>query len=324
MSVTTAPVTRSTLLPAGIGVAMVSAASFGSSGVFAKSLTEAGWTPGGALLVRIALAALILTIPGIVSMRGRWQELFGPGQQRTQLTVLMYGIFSVAGCQLAFFQGIQHVSVGVALLLEYLGPLMLMAWAWGVTRVRPSNTTLVGAAIAIAGLFVVLDVARGATLSLPGIGWGLLAAACVATYFHISGSTGLRLPPVALVWLGLMLGAATLALAGLVGILSIGGSARDVVLRGASLPFWVSAVGVALISTALAYSSGVVATRRLGATVASFVGLAEVLFTVVFAWLLLGQHFGLPQVIGAAVMLTGVVLVQNGTTPREPAGPVPA
>lgn len=320
MSVATVPAATSLALPRGLGFAMLSAAAFGSSGTFAKSLTDAGWSPGGAVTARIGIAALILLIPGWLSMRGRWAELMR--NRRTLLMVVLYGMISVAGCQLAYFLAIQHVSVGVALLLEYLGPVMLMGAMWAVTRSRPSSITLIGAVVAVAGLFVILDVVRGAEVNLAGIGWGLLAAASVATYFYISGHGADEVPPLGLAWLGLSVGAVTLGLGGAVGIVPMAASTANVTLAGTSLPFWVSVLGVAFFSTVVSYSSGVVATRRLGSTVASFVGLSEVLFAVLFAWLLIGERLGMVQLIGAIIVLTGVVLVQHGS--REPAAPVPS
>lgn len=303
---------------------MASAAAFGTSGTFAKSLTDAGWTPGTAVTARVVLAAVVLTVPGLLSMRGRWRTLVR--SPRLLTTVLVYGVASVAGCQLAFFMGIQYVSVGVALLLEYLSPLILMGVTWAVTRRRPAASSLAGAAVAVAGLFVVLDVVSGARVSATGVAWGLVAASCVATYFHISGHGADDLPPLALTWLGLAIGGATLSLGGWSGLLPAGAATADVTLGGTRLPFWISVAGMACIATVVAYATGVVATRRLGAALASFVGMAEVLFTILFAWLLLGEAMGPTQLLGGVVMLAGVLLVQRGLeADDEPAaGPTPA
>jgi hypothetical protein len=58
----------------GLGVAMLAAASFGTSGSFASSLIDAGWSPAGAVTVRLFIAAVALTIPAILVMRGRWAQ----------------------------------------------------------------------------------------------------------------------------------------------------------------------------------------------------------------------------------------------------------
>jgi drug/metabolite transporter (DMT)-like permease len=69
-------------------------------------------------------------------------------------------------------------------------------------------------------------------------------------------------------------------------------------------------VGLALISSVVPYVAGIGAARRLGAKLASFAGLAEVLFAIVFAWLLLGQLPTAMQIVGGVFILAGVALVR--------------
>jgi hypothetical protein len=62
-------------LASGLGVALFSSAIFGLSGSFAKALLETGWTPGAAVTARLTGAALILAIPAVPALRGRWHQL---------------------------------------------------------------------------------------------------------------------------------------------------------------------------------------------------------------------------------------------------------
>src|SRR5262249_22975999 len=100
----------------GLGMAVLSASTFGTSRTFARSLINAGWTAETAVVVRIGIAGLILAIPTVWAMRGRW-----PSMRRSLGTVGVFGVLAVAGAQLAFFKAILYVPVGVALLLEYSG-----------------------------------------------------------------------------------------------------------------------------------------------------------------------------------------------------------
>jgi drug/metabolite transporter (DMT)-like permease len=72
----------------------------------------------------------------------------------------------------------------------------------------------------------------------------------------------------------------------------------------------VPVIGLSLVAAAIAYAAGIAAARRLGATVASFVGLTEVLFAVLIAWVLLGQAPVLTQIIGGIIVLAGIALVR--------------
>jgi drug/metabolite transporter (DMT)-like permease len=101
-----------------------------------------------------------------------------------------------------------------------------------------------------------------------------------------------------------------LAVAGVVGVLPMHVAFADVRLAGRDVSWLVPIAGVALVSTAVAYVTGIAATRRLQAKVASFVGLTEVLFAVLFAWLFLSQLPGGLQILGGAFIVAGVTLVR--------------
>ena len=60
----------------GLALALLSAATFSTSGSFARSLTGAGWSPAAAVAARIGAAAVMLAVPAVLSMRGRWQSLW--------------------------------------------------------------------------------------------------------------------------------------------------------------------------------------------------------------------------------------------------------
>src|SRR4051812_12174554 len=100
---------------AGLGLAIASAAAFGTSGTFGSALIRSGWSPSTVVLVRLALAAAVLAIPTALALRGRFTLL-----RQSAPAVLLYGALAVAGAQVGYFYAIQRLSVGVALMLEYL------------------------------------------------------------------------------------------------------------------------------------------------------------------------------------------------------------
>ena len=153
--------------------------------------------------------------------------------------------------------------------------------------------------------------------------WGLVAAVGLAVFFVGSASEADDLPPVALAALGMAVGAVGLALLGLVRVLPMTFVTHDVVLRGTSWPWWLAIGELAVIAAATAYLLGTFAARRLGSTVASFVGLAEVLFAVLFAWLLLGELSRPLQLVGGLLVVGGVVTVRAGELRRPAVRPRP-
>ncbi|GAA4727268.1 hypothetical protein GCM10025782_27300 [Pedococcus ginsenosidimutans] len=295
----------------GLWLALASAATFGSSGPFAKSLLVEGWSSGAIVLLRVTGASLVLAVPTVLALRGRWSLV------REHLrTVLAYGAVAVAGCQVAYFYAVQRLDVGVALLLEYLGVVLVVLVVWVRTRRAPSALTGLGIVLALAGLVLVLDLGGAVRPDLVGVGWGLVAAAGLATFFVLAAEDS-HLPPVALAGLGMGAGALVLAVLGLVGVLPMRFVATDVTLLGGRAPWWAAVGELALVAAAAAYLLGVTAARILGSTVASFVGLTEVLFAVLFAWLLLGELPGLVQLLGGVGIVAGVVAVRVGELRRE-------
>jgi drug/metabolite transporter (DMT)-like permease len=257
--------------------------------------------------VRVALATLVLAGPAAVALRGRWSLL-----RRNLGLVTGYGLAAVAGCQLTYFYAVEHLDVGVALLIEYTAPVAVLSWMWWRHGHRPGRLTLAGAALALAGLALVLDLLSGADLSLVGVGWALLAMLGAAVYFIVSASEDNGLPPIVLAASGLGLGTLALALAGLVGLVPMDVSTATVSYDGARVPFWLPLVGLGVVTAALAYTTGIAAGRRLGSRLASFAALLEVVAALLFAWLLLDELPQAVQFLGGALILLGVVGVKLG------------
>lgn len=294
-----------TPLASGLWLALISAAAFGSSGSLAKSLLDTGWTPGAAVTVRIAGAALALLVPALIALRGRWYVL-----RRNAGLVTVYGIVAIAAVQLFFFNAVTTLSVGVALLLEYLGVVLVVLWLWLRHGQRPRPWTLLGIVLSVAGLLLILDVTGGMRVDLAGVLWGLGAAVGLAFYFVLSARETTGLPPLVMATGGMVAASVALAVAGLLGVMPVRAAVTDVQLAGTELPWWVPVLGLCLVAAAVAYATGIAATRRLGSKVAGFVGLTEVMFSVLFAWLLIGE-LPLPvQLAGGVLIVAGVVAVR--------------
>jgi drug/metabolite transporter (DMT)-like permease len=301
---TSTPTSR---VASGVGLALLSAVSFGLSGPLAKSLIETGWSAGSAVLVRVLVAAGVLLVPALLALRGRWSVL-----RRHGATIAAYGLVAVAGCQLAYFQAVSRMEVGPALLIEFMSPVAVIGWLWLRHGQRPGRLTVVGALVAIAGLVLVIDLLSGAAVDVVGVLWALGAMTGAAVYWIVSAGDDGDLPGVVLAAGGLLVGGVALLLAGLVGVLHLDVSASDVVLADTSLPWWFAVGALGVVTAALSYVLGIAAVRRLGSRLASFVGLSEALAGVVLAWLLLGEQPRAVQVAGGALVLAGVVLVRLG------------
>ncbi|MGW6658423.1 EamA family transporter [Rhodococcus sp. NPDC055024] len=303
----------------GLIFALLSAATFGISGPFAKSLIESGWSPGGAVFARVAGGALVMMVIAVATQWNRLRQV----STHTR-TVLLYGVFAISGVQLCFFNAVQHLSVGVALLLEYLAPIIVIGWVWITKGTRPSVQTLLGAAVALIGAAVVIDVFGSAEISAAGVAWGLAAAACLAVYFVISERADGDLHPVVLAASGLTVSALVIGTLGLVGILPFQFSASNTVVAEHSVGVWLPVTVLVLVSTVIAYLTGIAAITLLGPTIGSLVALTEVLCAVVAAWILVGESVTALQAAGGAAIIAGLVLARLGqVAPKQiPADPM--
>ncbi|GAA0899450.1 DMT family transporter [Pseudonocardia zijingensis] len=301
----------------GVALAVVSAVTFGLSGPFAKALTDAGWSASGAVLVRmggaaaILLVVLALTRPGVIA-----------AIRSDSPALLLYGVLAVAGVQVAFFNALLYVPVAIALLLEFLGPILVLAWVWLVRRQPLGARTLCGAAIALFGLSLVVQVWTGVELRWEGLAWGLAAAVCQASYFLVADRAGSSTPPLVLAGVGMTVGTVVVVLLGVAGALPIviDTAATGVLLAGVDVGWPLVAFLLVVVSSVIAYLAGVAAIARIGASRGSLVALLEVVASAIASWLLLAQVPTAVQAVGGALILGGVAMT---ITTRRPAAVTP-
>ncbi|MDT0118217.1 DMT family transporter [Microbacterium sp. PRF11] len=306
------PTHRASGAVTGLLIALASALAFSSSGPFVKPLLDGGWSLGAVLLVRMGTAALLLSPALILAVRRQRGFL-----RRHGLLIAAFGLTAVAGCQLFYFAAMQRMPVAVALLIQYIAPVLIVIAVWVRTRRAPSRAVLVGSVVAMLGLVLVVDIS-GARFDLLGTVFALCAAVCAAAYFVIAGRAGDDLPPLALAAGGLLTGTLLMAVLVVSGILPFAAPSITVTLVGLEVPGILPLLWVGAVATTLGYALGVIAVPRIGSRLASFVGLSEVLFALGFAWLLLGETPAPIQFVGGALILVGVVLVRlDAGSPTE-------
>lgn len=299
------PVRRQPRTGTGLLLAVVSAATFGTSGSLGSSLIRAGWSPAAAVTARVTAAALMLVPLMVFVMRGRWHLL-----RRNLRSMALYGVIGVVACQVLYFNALQHLSVGVALMIEYLGVLGVVGWMWARHGQRPRRLTIIGSVLAIGGLGLVLNLFGEAHVDPVGVVWALAAAAALACYFVLSAHIDPEVPPVAMASAGMVVGAGVLWLIGLVGIVPLHRGASTVEFASTRMSWILPVLGLSLVAAVIAYATGITAARILGPRLASFMAMTEVIFAVIFAWLLLDQLPTFVQILGGAFIVTGVALVR--------------
>jgi drug/metabolite transporter (DMT)-like permease len=310
-----------------LGLALLSACAFGGSGVAAKPLIGAGLSPVQVVWLRMACSALVL-LP--VAVRHRDLPRRHPG------LLLGFGLVGVVFVQGCYFFAISRIPVGVALLIEYLGPALLLGYVRFVQRRRVTRAATVGALVTMAGLALVVQFWEGlGGLDPVGVLAALGAALGMVGYFVISEKSGAQaadpagperapIDPLGLTAYGLLIGALMLlpfAQPWSIHWRLLGGQAD---LGGQRLPALVLLGWIVLIATVLAYLTGVASVSRLSAPVAGVVACLEAVVATVLAWVLLGQHLDSPQLFGGLLVLVGACVAQTSGAVAGPArkGPV--
>ncbi|MEU6680088.1 EamA family transporter [Streptomyces sp. NPDC046853] len=300
----------------GLGLALVSAVAFGGSGVAAKPLIEAGLDPLHVVWLRVAGAALVM-LP--VAWRHRGLLLRRPA------LLLGFGLLAVAGVQACYFAAISRIPVGVALLVEYLAPALVLGWVRFVQRRPVTRAAAVGVVLAVGGLACVVEVWAGLSFDAVGLLLALGAACCQVGYFVLSdqgSDAGDDAPdPLGVIAYGLLIGAVVLTVVARPWGMDWSVLAGSADMDGSAVPAWVLIGWIVLLATVVAYVTGVLSVRRLSPQVAGVVACLEAVIATVLAWVMLGEHLSAPQIVGGIVVLAGAFIAQSSTPAKPPGGP---
>ncbi|MEV6945805.1 EamA family transporter [Streptomyces sp. NPDC051172] len=301
----------------GLGLALASAAAFGGSGVAAKPLIEAGLDPLHVVWLRVAGAALVM-LPVAVRHRALLR--------RRPALLAGFGLLAVAGVQACYFAAISRIPVGVALLVEYLAPALVLGWVRFVQRRPVTRAAALGVVLAAGGLACVVEVWSGLSFDAVGLLLALGAACCQVGYFVLSdqgSDAGDDAPdPLGVIAYGLLIGAVVLTAVARPWAMHWSVLTGTAHMDGTPVAALLLLAWIVLIATVLAYVTGVLSVRRLSPQVAGVVACLEAVVATVLAWVLLGEHLSAPQIVGGTVVLVGAFIAQSSAPAKGSAQPV--
>ena len=245
------------------------------------------------MLLRISLSALILLPLARPRLRGH--------TRRAWLTVVAFGT-ALGLMNWSFYGSLAHLPLGVAVTVEFLGPLVLTT----VLSRRPLDFV----AVAAAGVGV-LFISEALTVPLDELSWvGLLLAATAgvlwAAYILLSGRTGAEFEKLDGLALALVVSTIVVLPAGLA---SQDLWTREHVLKG---------LGLAVLSSLLPYSLELLALRRLAANVFGILLSLEPAVAALAGLVILDQTLHPLQVVGLALVVLASTIVMGVKRPEEP------
>ncbi|WP_035738628.1 EamA family transporter [Glycomyces arizonensis] len=296
----------------GVALIMLSSVFFGVCGPFGKTVIQSGLEPVQVTWLRIVGVGLI----AVAAAAWPLLRLRRGGTRPPLATLVLFGLTAVAGVQACYFIAVERLPVGIALLLEFMGPIVVVAWVRFVRRSPLPRAAVIGALLSLAGLCIVVEVWSGLRLDAVGLLAGSAAAACQATYFLSGERLTAKVDVRVMLAVGFTVGALALAPLAAPWALDWASLSSPVSLGGLETTSVVSLVAL-VASTAVAYVLGLTGLRFLSAPVAGALGYAEVVVAALSAWLLLGEALTGPQIVGGLVVVAGVVTAQRAVAKRR-------
>jgi drug/metabolite transporter (DMT)-like permease len=279
----------------GVLLALLSAASFSSLGLFAKLIYTEGFSVPQALAWRFSVAALFLW--SITILRGSWRATLT--QYRDALMLGFAGFAPQAGM---YFMAVRYLDPGLASLLLYLYPSFVVIFGALFLRVMPRKAQVLAVLLSLIGCTMTLWT-RG-SYPLVGYFWGISVAILYAVYLVVSEKVVSRLDPL-FATTNLMSAAAFVYWI----ITLASGSLR----MPASVATALGILGIGILATVVPILTLFAAIRRIGAADTSLVSTVEPLFTIILSALLLGERLTALQLAGGAVILCAVLVLNLKT-----------
>ena len=283
----------------GMLLALAAAVGFGLQAIFATYAYATGMDPITLLVLRFLLSAGAFW--AIIAVRRPAMP-----SRRLLLAGFALGLIPFAVESATFFLSLQYIDAGLAELLFYTSPVIVVVVGILTRREAASPRRLSALTIATAGIALVL--AGGAALHPDPAGIGLALVAAVGYAAFVIGADKLmeQIDPFLL---------AALVFSGAAVSLSGYGAATARVSLDFAPSGWLYLAGLVIASTIVAETAFLIAMRRIGAGTASILSLLEPVVVAGLAWVLFAQHLAPLQLLGGAVVLFAIVLLApRGTT----------
>ncbi len=289
--------------------ALIAAVLFGANGSVTKVIVESGISPAQLTLFRTLGTALVAGAILVITDRSAFRI-----SARTLGVMAILGVMGVAALQFFYAVALSLMPVGITLLLEYTAVLAVAVIAFVFFKEKVRARLWVAIGCVLAGLALVAEI-WSSSLSGPGVIAALLAATALTVYFLVGERQVTATSPMAVAfWSTLFAGLFwaffsawwTLEPSTLTEAAALGGT-----LDAVTVPVWAVLLWNVLLGTFAPFYLSFMAMRRLSATVVGIVASSEVVFGFGFAWLWRGEMLAPVQILGAGVVLLGIVLAQT-------------
>jgi drug/metabolite transporter (DMT)-like permease len=235
---------------------------------------------------------------------------------RRELAFLVaFGLVGIALVQWLYFVAIEHLPVGIALLIEFTAPLFVALFARFVYREHIRRRIWVAVAMCIIGLALVVELWAGVAFSTVGVTAAFGGAFALTAYLLMAERERRHRDAASLSFYGFLFAALLWAVINPLWTFPWDALGEDVSLQGNlseySAPVWALVGFVVVIGTMVTFSLLVGSLRHISATRASIVSTLEPVVATVVAWAWLGETFGATQLVGGAVVIAGILVAES-------------
>lgn len=267
-------------------------------GVIGKALYGLGAGPLEVIALRVAFAFGLLSAV-LVAFRPRLLRI-----PLTRLPVLaLYGLVAVAANFACYFYALRHTTVTTAIVIVYAHPALVAFLSWPLVGERLNRRKLLALGLTLVGVFLVAggyapERLRG---NLLGVGFALGSAAAIS-FYNLMGKRLLQgMNPWTVTFYGFLFGGA--ALGGL-------WAAQGALVPALPAHGWGLILLLAVFPSILAYGLYLKALGRMEASRAAIVATLEPVLASVLAWLALGEVVAPWQLVGGALVISGVLVLR--------------
>jgi drug/metabolite transporter (DMT)-like permease len=235
--------------------------------------------------------------------------------RRELIRLIAFGVLGVALVQLFYFLAIRRLDIGVSLVIQYLGPLIVALWARFVLKENVRRRLWLALAAALAGLTLVVDLWHGVSLDGLGVVWSLCSAVTFAAYMLFAEKAVGERDPITLLCWGFLFASIFWAIVQPWWNFPFDVPGKSVSLLGNlsewHLPVWSLILWMVLLGTIVPFFLIVGSMRHITATRAGITAMVEPVVASIVAWVWLDETLSATQLVGGAIVLAGIILAQS-------------
>jgi drug/metabolite transporter (DMT)-like permease len=292
-------------------MALAAAALWAVNGVVSKVIIESGDIPAERLTEVRTTGAFLLLAAVLVGTRPESLRV-----RRAELPMLLvFGVLGLAFVQWFYFVAISRLDIGVALLIQYIAPVLVALWARFAYHEPVRRRIWAALGLSILGIALLVELWKGLTLDGLGVAAALGSAVTFGVYILSAERAVTRRDPVSLVCYGFLLASVFWAALQPWTSFPVDRVEESVSLLGrlgdVSLPVWLLMSWMVVLGTIIPFALLAASLRHIPASRAAITAMFEPVAATALAFAWLGESLTAFQLIGAPVVLVAIVLAQT-------------